>query len=410
MIRNALTILVGCLVFSSVVVAAQQRLKLTNGREIVGEVTETKEGYEVKTKVGTIVLSKDDVAGVEKIVSPKDEFEERLGKIDKKDARQVYDLARWALNKGLLDEAKQLSRTLEKISPDSLRTQMLARLIKAEQQKKDNGEPTNGGDTGNGSGPAAREGALPKDWVVSQDDIYRIRLEEVDDNERVQVKFRDDVVDRFIKMMDGRGDFEDSRFATTFRGFPRWRQMQYILDHIDRDNSSIKNDILIQRDPQFMVDFRLRIWPLVKQHCAAADCHGARKARGNLKLFTSGATPDRLMYTNYALLHGYKDDKGRLMIDRDNPDRSLLLQFAMPRSQAMYKHPEQTKMRPMVRNEKSATYKRMYKWIDGLKKPPHPNYRLDYEPPLGMKIHDTSGFDLPPLDTQPADTQPDEGE
>jgi predicted DNA-binding transcriptional regulator YafY len=58
-------------------------------------------------------VAKDDVVSIAQVVTPEEEYRSRLAKIGAKDADARYDLARWAMEQGLLDPAlKQVDEAL----------------------------------------------------------------------------------------------------------------------------------------------------------------------------------------------------------------------------------------------------------------------------------------------------------
>jgi hypothetical protein len=72
--------------------------------------------------------------------------------------------------------------------------------------------------------------------------------------------------------------------------------------------------------------------------CATSGCHGGSNA-GRLVFSTFRPTSDATVYTNFYVLNNYRTSKGESLIDFENPERSLLLQYALPRKVAKSKHP-----------------------------------------------------------------------
>ncbi len=176
-------------------------------------------------------------------------------------------------------------------------------------------------------------------------------------------------------------------------------QALYILDKIDRNNESVKNDILIKSDPRFMVDFRRRIWPIIATYCATASCHGGDKPMGGLRLFNIPGKNEKIDYMNFLILD--RAYHHREMIDRDHKEMSLLLQFGLPAEQAQYRHPIEIKIAYATRRARN--YRRVLEWIESLKGPPHPDYRVGFRIPWAPKDR---GLQVPGLTspaTQPAD-------
>jgi hypothetical protein len=264
---------------------------------------------------------------------------------------------------------------------------LLLRQVKAQLAQKprepENGKTDDGEDT-----TADKLGKIRKKWLIDEKAIQRIRLEELRKDDRVQIEFKDDVIDRFIDGMRGTGDFANQGFENRFRGGSPLAKTRYILDHIDRNNTGVKDDIIIKSDPKFMRTFRSKIWPALRQNCATADCHGGDKAPGGFKVFVHRGRNERVDYTNFLLVDGYVSN-GRRLIDRNNPDESLLLHYGLPRKLARYKHPE-PRTRHIFPRRNNAKFKLFKEWITELQGPLHPDYRLDYKPPKGIKF-DISG-------------------
>jgi hypothetical protein len=208
----------------------------------------------------------------------------------------------------------------------------------------------------------------------------------------VRVKYRNDVIKEFTKAMNGRDDFQDDmRFGDKFRGYKSVRQLQYILDP-DRDIDpdvleKLKKDILIESDPMSIKIFRARVWPAVRVNCATSACHGSAEGVGGLKLFNVSARDTRVAYTNFAILAGISTKKSARILDRDNIEDSLLLQYLLPATQAKTPHPKTKKpLRTLFRDNRHPTYKMFVKWIGSLAGPGYPNYNMKYKVPFGMKL------------------------
>ena len=394
-----------CLTLTATALAAQQKVTLANGRVLTGEVTKTKDGYTIKLESGMEVqIADDQVSKVEKIVTPVDEFAQRWEKVDKKNASDLVALASWADEKGLLEQAAKTLNTALKVDPKNERAKLLLKVVEAKiEAKKDEGNDTQGNGNGEDEQVTVDGQRLDPKWLVDMEDIYRIRLEEIRPDERVTVKYENDVLDRFIRMMEGIEEFKQPRFDQTFRGWPRSKQLHFILDKIDRDNDVIKNDIHIVVDPKFMVEFRNYIYPVVRQFLDSPKVRANRNDVGGLRLLTVGGRNTRVDYTNYLILYGFKY-KGQRMIDRDVVEDSLILQWGLPRDIARYPHP--IEQPPTFSSTKSPQYRRIEKWIQQLKRPVEADYDLKWKPPFDMKLDLQSRPGLPDPTPDTPTTQP----
>jgi tetratricopeptide (TPR) repeat protein len=332
--------------------------------------------------------------------SREDAYTKARNEADPDDFDDQYRLAKLALERQQYDEAlAAIERALE-ITPRSIKAQALLRQIRAaktlaEQEQPPDERPAE---------PAEGDGddADPEDireaqWLLPEQAVYHIRLSELREDDHVSVRFQDNVIDDFIERMRGWGPFRRRGFENEFRRYPPARKAYFIRRNVDRDNWALKDKIEVRSDPAFMVDFRQRVWPLVSQHCAAAHCHGSRtEAAGGLKLFRRHANV-QADYTNFVILSSYVS-RGRRMIYRDQPEKSLLLEFILPADQAKYVHPEVLGLRKdfhVVPNRDALTYRQIVEWIRELRMPRQPDYHLNWNPPLGMKLNLTGRPSLP---------------
>lgn len=384
--RPVFPVLVSCLL-AAAAIGATEVVTLKTGRKITGEVTKTADGYEVKTKLGVIVFAAEQVASIEEFISPDLEYEQRRAKMDPKTAADHLALGQWAFGKGLLEISRKELKAALALKADyekarALLKQVEARIKATGTSTGGNGPKTVPRTTDVGVGPRVKP-----TWLVPMEDVYKIRMAEFSgdpEKEKVRVSFRNDVVKRFVNSMRGKNDFKDPNAERQFLGISPLRKARYMIQKTSRDSTRIRDDILINSDPRFMISFRRGVWPIVAQHCATAQCHGGEKPKGGLKLFKIAANV-KVDYTNFVLLDGFLS-RGWRLVDRSNPEKSLLLEYGLPKAQAQKKHP--TKTVPAFSSRKASGYKRVLKWIeDELNGPRHPDYRVKYQPPLGMKIY-----------------------
>jgi hypothetical protein len=327
-------------------------------------------------------------------VSLADQYQAMLKTADANSADDHYRLGEWAYKNGLNDVAlKELQAALA-LQPGHLRASI---LIKDVQAKAGKGGPVT-------PGPGEKEAnavgtGVAREWLLPDDDVYHIRLEELRPEERgLPIQFRNNVIERFIKKWRGREEFRAFGFEDTFRAWSPAQQVAFMREK-NPDDTDIKDDILVQNDPRALTDFRQRIWPIIASSCATASCHGSGDPKGGLRLFSVGGRNDRIDDTNFALFDGFVS-RGRRMVDRSTPDVSLILQFMLPEDLAQFRHP--VPIQPAVGRRAEAKYVTMLEWIRSLHKPPHPDYRLSYKPPMGMKIVGPQEPQLPPPGTAPA--------
>jgi hypothetical protein len=128
--------------------------------------------------------------------------------------------------------------------------------------------------------------------------------------------------------------------------------------------------VSITTDPIVMTAYKNNVRAFVMQNCATADCHGGEKA-GSFRL--ANGTGDAVDYTNFYVLSMYANTSGK-MLDRDTPENSLLLQYALPKTAARSPHPVVEVRRFTGTND--ARFRSIYEWIKALNLP-RPKYGIE---------------------------------
>jgi hypothetical protein len=155
----------------------------------------------------------------------------------------------------------------------------------------------------------------------------------------------------------------------------------------DSGDQDLLDAIHIIRDPEFMRSYRRDVAPLLKSNCAQSECHGAIKGKGELKLFPTSKSP-QADYTNFLILSLWAKD-GQYLIDRRDPENSLLLQHGLPLKLATagFAH-KNVPMRQTAFNDTSAdNYRRILSWIKVLQGAVPPPYHTAYQPPAGLRLN-----------------------
>jgi tetratricopeptide (TPR) repeat protein len=372
----ALTLTVGAM-------AAQQIVTLKDGRTFTGTVTKMTDGYQVATPGGVVVFSFDQVAKVQDVVTTADEFKDRLAKIDQKDAEALYGLAGWARDKGMFVEARDLLNKALAVKPDFENARLMLKLVEirlasATAPAAGTGVPAVGA-TSQGVGvtpPPPAGGGLSEMNLLTLEDIYRIRIVELREDEKVQVAFRNKAIDKFIEANRGKGPFVEKGAEEQFRALADIDKLHFIMKNVDRKDP-IYDDILIKSDPAVMQEFKTKVWPLIAQNCATASCHGG-VAAGSLRLYNTNLSDERILYTNFFILHSYQNDQGKL-IDRENPEKSLLLLYGLPANLVATPHPKNLTA-PWNNSKDDPNFLKIQAWVKGLKFPFLTGYRVDYKP------------------------------
>ncbi len=115
----AVTLLLVLVAFATSPIAASADVITTkDSRKIEGEiVAETAETVTIKMKLGTLTLERKDILSVERRVLPRAEYGLRRRNLDAKDADGRVELARFCIDKRLIEEAAELLVEAVKLKP-----------------------------------------------------------------------------------------------------------------------------------------------------------------------------------------------------------------------------------------------------------------------------------------------------
>jgi len=316
-------------------------------------------------------LDKRNIAKITYVATIDDQFNDKLSKLAADDVQGRIDLAKWASDQQRADLAVTALDQARKIDPSN--QDAAVALGNAQRQVDQN----NGG----GAAPAAPGAGAPKaapsakgpvvvHRLFTDDEVNRVRQKEMSaDDPTVHVRFDNGVVNRFLAA----GGYD----AATFRQLPA---IQQGIEIITNGDASMANDVRIVTDPQPLLEFR-KIYPLIASSCASNACHGGTMG-GNFGLFSGSSAAT--VYTNYYILQTYTKTIGGTQyrtVDRATPDRSLVLQFALPAGMADVSHPVVAGYRARLRTREDPIYQQILGWINGLS-PIAPNYGVAVSPVL----------------------------
>lgn len=399
MTRRVVILLAAGLFFSAVCWGESKTLALKDGQVVTGEVVETADGYQVTLKSGiTVTYAKSQVVSVRSAESPRQEFEKKFqAAAEANTADAYYQAADWAFRSNLIDDAKKALDAGLKINPQHTRSKYLLKQINAMANSagaKTGSETrpvTTGGGTTVKEEPVQKVEASDK-MYLGEGDINRIRQVELREKDNVMIDFRRDSLNRFLSSLPQQGR---QAFSAKSAG-----SKAYGILHA---NPMFAPDIFVRTDPQFMVDFQRKVWPKIRQSCAAATCHGGEKPRAGLKFYNPPASSARVDYTNFLILVSFIKGNERL-VDRSNPESSLLLNFMLPpeQSKAQLAHPK--KFTPVLKGKETADYKEVLAWISALAYPPVPDYHVEWKPASGIRLEGFGGEEpsAPPANDTPA--------
>lgn len=402
--------------------ARQGIVKTQDGRTIRGLVSETDNGVSVDVHGVILQFERDKIESIEYPESIEAQYVQRLAALDPKDVQGRLDLARWAFDNKEYVLARQAAQAALDLDPNNADAITLLETIRGQMRLEQN--------RGEGSNQATPSQAMPEDQgqpqstsdettapasrpsrripvnFLNQNDINRIRQHELrpEDN-AVRVRFENDVERRYATASNQ----DPGRFRAR-------RPVEKALEILERGTPEMAKDVRILNDPAALAEFRRFVQPLALNGCATAGCHGGT-AGGSLILYAPADT-EEASYTNFYILQQYRQPSGQnqsvfgtgdlRMIDRTNPEQSLLLQYGLPTDVAEFDHPSVRGFRPIFRNLQDPRYEQVVRWIDQTLRPFEPDYGISYTPPTASQATGASpeGAEEQAPTTQPADATP----
>jgi hypothetical protein len=212
--------------------------------------------------------------------------------------------------------------------------------------------------------------------------IQRLRRAELlnDPPEKVRIVLKNKVDARFAADQEGTHVLPNDRAKRRFLRSSPVDKYYLILESGRLDEYAA--DILIESDPEVFLEFRRFAWPIINRSCAVSGCHVGPNSEV-FQLRDSQPLSEAELYTNFLTLdeqtvtrpRGDQEFEYRL-IDRDQPDESLLLHYLLPPRDvdAEFRHSDDLAVKHGFRSRDDRDYARLRDWIQLLKFP-HPIYQ-----------------------------------
>ncbi|MCC7203995.1 MAG: hypothetical protein IT441_02865 [Phycisphaeraceae bacterium] len=382
-------------------IARQATITTHDGRVLEGEVI-AQDDQQVTLRIAGLdtSIARADISQITFIASLEEQYHQRRSELTDDDLAGRYRLALWLFDNKLYDQAEHeldalKERTTSEPEPDAdllrridilgtaleKRLKLLRQAEEAAQQERAALEAQ------------ASEQSEPADQRLTPTQVNRIRIYEVDLTQHPRVRVPRDVLDDLlVRYADQdivpKGRQNQARFLAS----PGWMQLDLIFrlqarEYYDR--------VEIVDDPPPLRTFRTDVHQrYVLNYCGSNNCHGGTEPVGGLHILR--VYPNRVdtVYTNFFRLQSLHTDNWE-MLDRAKPERSVLLQFGLPRASALFPHPDVKGWRPLFATTHDPLFQMMLTWLRSGLVHPTPDYRI----PLAA-----AGLSEP--QTQPATTEP----
>ncbi|MEM1012356.1 MAG: hypothetical protein AAGI46_09050 [Planctomycetota bacterium] len=209
--------------------------------------------------------------------------------------------------------------------------------------------------------------------LLTEEQINLVRqaeLQPLDGQSRgPRIRFDENLIRRFV----------DARPELDFRAFNTGGDVAKALFILENGTEEEQADVLILTDPASLELFKRSIHTAVIRGCATSACHGSNdpERHAGFQLVNSGRGDD-VIYTNFYTLSrgkvsvanptggafGGPAEVERRLIERQNPEASLLLTYALPAGATDRPHPEVEGYRPLFQNPREPVYRDLTVWLN----------------------------------------------
>lgn len=390
--------------------ARQATLVLKDGRKIKGELV-SESATAVTIKIGGIPtpFPRTRVQDVIYELTVEEEYKQKREDIKANDYDARYELASW-LN-GKYKETKNVKalklaeaevNSLLKANPNHFRAKLLKRVVDASLKLEgDNAKDspstpdkpaTQEKDDTPGTPIKAEKGDYLTDDQIAMIKTMEVNLE-TSPPPRISIP-RNVVTELFKKYRDQEAlkDYLGKTGEGKFRALPPHKQMDIIFGAQARD---LYDKVIIRDEPLPLRTFRTKFHAqMVQKYCG--QCHTAGDAVG-MRLVPGKPNDEKVAYTNYIIMRRTRVGPDQVL-NLNQPSKSLLIQYALPRAQATTPHPEVPGLRRYFTTSNDPRIKDLMEWMQKeifMKQA----YPIDYSPPKAKPSKSASKPAEPANDT-----------
>ena len=351
-------------------------VKTRDGQTFAGDVSDDEDRIVVERKGIKVTIERQRIESISFADSIEESYRRKLARLTRYDVPGRVELAKWLFENKAYDLAADVLDDAREIQPHNPDVLLMIQTVnrQAELERREsklrgpNGEPIELAAADNdprAGGPTTRR--APRGRVLSPEEIQVVRQSEWQEGEKVTVRFADDVKRRYMARQDMKP-----------ADFNRLTPPQQAWAIVNNGTDEMKKDVILG-DPPEMLAFR-KVERSVLAQCA--NCHGGERAvPGNFYLHYPFDS-DAATYTNFIILqrYMYKDKKQAYrMLDRERPEDSLLVQFALPPDVGNPPHPKAQNYKGVAHGRSDPNLKAATDWISSLK-PVAPDYDFDLTP------------------------------
>ena len=306
-------------------------------------------------------------------------YESMLNSIQLTNESQFRFLVDWLLHKKQIDIAKSHldESLLDTPAINSLRRRVDLKLKGREIQKPENAEDPSAMSIPNESKKLSR--------ILTQDEVHLIRAFESNSKNPPPLSFSSDIRDTLLE------DFSDD---------PRLKTGTALRDRVVEGNDqelfqiirelraeNYYSELVSIDEPDSLRRFREDVhddWLI--NRCGTNACHGGIDS--GFFLLHQKPKDDRARYANLLTLERLEIDRAWPLINFNEPDQSLLIQYGLHPTVADKPHPETKGWNPVPELSREDEYEATIAWIRSMRQIPRPHYPIEYA--LPTPLHEDS--------------------
>lgn len=283
-------------------------------------------------------------------------------------------LCQWLVENRKYELAKQeLTELIGSAEQDVPEAQRLLRLVEAQLSLRQSAEAD-----GPSGGEEEPEAEVDRGRLLTREEVNLMRVYEIDFSSPPRLAVKPETIRKMIEQYGSSGVIPTS--ATERNALFRADPLEIVRMLFELRARELYGEVQVLSEPPAMNLFRQRVhntWLL--QNCATSGCHGGPDA-GALMLHRRGYQNERVRYTNFLILERLDLDPDWPLINYEDPEMSLIVQYALPQDAARKPHPDVRGWRPAFTRPDDRMKRDTIQWIKSMMRP-RPGYPIDFDPP-----------------------------
>lgn len=336
-------------------------IRTDDGNVYRGElVRQTKDILVLNVQGIEATFKQEDIATFELQDTPEELYRKQRATLSDQDLAGRLDLAREMLDLDALRLAKFELADLDRDFPEHPAVLEMIAVVEAKQRLE---ETHSDAQLTASDGPRRpeRRGEAEGNLFLARNEIALIKVYEIDLDTKPRLEIPDPTLDSFFQKYGGHRLVPTGRRDRgLFKRLEGYEQLDVFFRVQARD---LYDQVEVRQEPGPLSKFRRSVNPnYVARYFAPTFGHGQIPG---LALFNKRPEDEAEAYTNFYRLSQFRVN-GTPMIDRANPELSLLLQWGLARESARFPAPDIEGWRPMFRSTDDSEFQRYADWIDSL--------------------------------------------